>query len=284
LRSIVILLWNIGDGWSTPGASQTRFSNVSESTPIGFWRGAPSFENSKSYAVQKIKSPRLFFRSSQILTPDRPEGCPGSPSGNFYLPTSSCLRDTKKSNFKIEFSKSLRAYFEASHKLPRNQKSRASDSICDLQPIKSEHSGFRLSERPKCKEIQRNPSFSLIAPAENVQTSSRSLLMGWKSQIESDGRDFWFLGRLWDASKYARGDLENSILKSIFSDSVFKNVKIWWTFSVFEDFAHSRGCPRISGTFLEPSAEPETTKKWFLKKNVLDLPPIFFCARNSQNT
>jgi len=74
--------------------------------------------------------------------------------------------DSKKIDFKIEFSKSPRAYFEASHKLPRNQKSRSSDSICDFQPIKSEHNGFRLPREAKinCVSLINAPPNEKMEP------------------------------------------------------------------------------------------------------------------------
>ena len=110
-----------------------------------------------------------------------------------------------------------------------------------------------------------------------------SPVMGWKSQICSDRPDFFAQPSLLVSSRSTRSVFGNSILKSIFSRSFFKNVEILRHFSILMDFAHLPRWRRIWRTFLEPSAEPETTKKK-LQKDFLDLPPIFFCAHNSQNT
>ena len=97
-------------------------------------RSGKSFFNFFLWSRVPRKVPGKFFRSADILENEQ-----NHQKSKITHQISTFLKmDSKKINLKTEFSKSPRAYFEASHKLPRNQKSRQSGSICDFQPMTGE--------------------------------------------------------------------------------------------------------------------------------------------------
>ena len=98
--------------------------------------------------------------------------------------------ELEKIDFEIEFSKSPRPFSEASHKVPRNKKSRRSDSICDVQPMTGEHNWFRIFERSKYKGIHRFPLGRLLKTCR-LRLVHLSWVGSRKSSPIDEIFDFW---------------------------------------------------------------------------------------------